>query len=442
MRDLVFISHATPEESIFARWLGLQLVRNGYSIWSDVTKLIAGESFWSDIETAIRKRTAKLIFVLSQASNRKQGTLDELHLARTVAAREKINDFIIPVKVDEIHFSDTNVALHRLNVVDFTKSWAEGLRRVLDKLVLDDVPKCEVACNSRVVADWWRKSCDGSQIVKREAEQYLSNWFPIKLPDGIFVHRLASGLSREQQPNGTFAIRDNLISFANARELGIPAIASQQLSTVDALRLPISQSGVTPFDVQNAVSHVLTTAWSAAMTSAGMKQHSMSQHRQCAYFTPDMFETKFTSFVINGDFSGRRSLTGKSKGRTWHFGITADVSFETGCHGVIRPHVLFSDDGKTIWDSAARLHSARRSVCKGWWNDKWRDLLLASMSWLAERLDGGETIRIPLSTSAAAFISACPITFDAPVTYDDERVRSGILDDADLDVDDGEEGAE
>lgn len=104
MRNLVFISHANPEDNEFTRWLGLQLTKHGYAVWSDVTKLIGGESFWGDIEDAIRTRTTKFLFVLSRASNGKPGALDELHLAKTVAKTignsEGVKDFVVPLRHD------------------------------------------------------------------------------------------------------------------------------------------------------------------------------------------------------------------------------------------------------------------------------------------------------------------------------------------------------
>ncbi|MHB1565857.1 MAG: toll/interleukin-1 receptor domain-containing protein [Acidiferrobacter sp.] len=43
-RTLIFISHATPEDNDFTLWLGARLASAGYSVWSDVTKLIGGET--------------------------------------------------------------------------------------------------------------------------------------------------------------------------------------------------------------------------------------------------------------------------------------------------------------------------------------------------------------------------------------------------------------
>ena len=57
VRDMLFISHANPEDNEFARWITLQLAREGYPVWCDLTKLLGGEAFWDDIQDAIKNRT-------------------------------------------------------------------------------------------------------------------------------------------------------------------------------------------------------------------------------------------------------------------------------------------------------------------------------------------------------------------------------------------------
>jgi len=53
VRQLVFLSHASPEDNAFARWLATQLAIAGYEVWCDVTNLLGGEAFWKDIAEAI-----------------------------------------------------------------------------------------------------------------------------------------------------------------------------------------------------------------------------------------------------------------------------------------------------------------------------------------------------------------------------------------------------
>src|SRR5262249_8081845 len=92
-RTVVFISHANPEDNAFATWLAGQLTLAGYSVWSDVTQLVGGETFWDDIEETIRLRAAKVIVVLSTSAQQKPGLLDEIDLAVRVERSYGINRF-------------------------------------------------------------------------------------------------------------------------------------------------------------------------------------------------------------------------------------------------------------------------------------------------------------------------------------------------------------
>ncbi len=40
---MIFISHANPDDNVFTRWLALQLVRCGYPVWCDLTRLMGGD---------------------------------------------------------------------------------------------------------------------------------------------------------------------------------------------------------------------------------------------------------------------------------------------------------------------------------------------------------------------------------------------------------------
>ena len=44
-RDTVFISHATPHDNDFVRWLGTRLTGHGYKVWADLFELKGGNPF-------------------------------------------------------------------------------------------------------------------------------------------------------------------------------------------------------------------------------------------------------------------------------------------------------------------------------------------------------------------------------------------------------------
>src|SRR6266852_3990821 len=74
-RDTLLLSHANPEDNEFTLWLALQLAKEGYRVWCDLTKLLGGEIFWDDIEDVIRQSAVKVLFVLSRTSNARDGAL-------------------------------------------------------------------------------------------------------------------------------------------------------------------------------------------------------------------------------------------------------------------------------------------------------------------------------------------------------------------------------
>jgi hypothetical protein len=164
MRNLLFVSHANPEDNIFSRWLAPQLAKEGYGVWCDQTRLLGGEDFWADIEEVIRKHTCKLLYVLLAASNHKSGPLQKLHVAQTVARWEGLGDFFIPLRVDDtLAHSDINIQLARINAIDFTAGWAIGLRTLLNKLQQDMVQK-DAQFSAASVASWWQSQF-GSESV-------------------------------------------------------------------------------------------------------------------------------------------------------------------------------------------------------------------------------------------------------------------------------------
>src|SRR5437588_10815963 len=110
-REMLFVSHANPENNEFAQWLSLQLAKCGYPVWCDLTKLLGGEAFWTDIEQALRNRTAKFLYVLSRKSNTKDGPLNELQVAVNVQRDEKLHDFIIPLLIDDLQHREINIKL-------------------------------------------------------------------------------------------------------------------------------------------------------------------------------------------------------------------------------------------------------------------------------------------------------------------------------------------
>lgn len=441
-RQTIFISHATPDDNEFTRWLGLQLAQEGYSIWSDVTHLLGGEVFWNDIETAIRNHTVKFIFVLTKTSNVRVGTLDELHLAKTVSRNNDFQDFIIPLKIDDLPFSEINVALHRTNAIDFTKSWAEGLARLMEKLEKDSVPKSPETFNRRGVATWWRNNFDGLQMLKNEEEVYCSNWFQIiSYPNVVYVHEVSKDAYVNRLIYPFYAAGRHIISFASADDLQISeCVGSRAVDMESIIQWKDNLSKVPTNELRNAITFLLRNGINKSFSQTGLGSHLMANDRKCYYFLPEHLSSKYVDFDVENVITGKRSLVGKFKHRTWHFGLSIDVQFEPMLVAVMRTHVLFSEDGKNLLYSDKMMNTLRRSACKNWWNQHWRDRLLASMSWIADKLESKPSINIEMGKDVSVAVNCSPVIFMAPVAYSDEFfIHDEVLEAGDADLNEVEE---
>lgn len=110
-REIIFISHATPNDNEFVIWLASRLNNMGYKIWVDVEKLKGGETFWDDIQKVIKEEAIKVIVVLSKDSVTKQGVLNEISHSLNVEREYGLQNFILPIKIS----SDLKLVIFLLN---------------------------------------------------------------------------------------------------------------------------------------------------------------------------------------------------------------------------------------------------------------------------------------------------------------------------------------
>ena len=135
MRNKIFISHATPDDNDFTKWLSLKLVGLGYEVWCDVLFLDKGADFWKIIEKEIRENAIKFLLVTTEIAIKREGVLREITVAEKVKKVLKDDNFIIPLMVDEkLSYDDLPPEIIRINAIDFKKSWATGLIDLLDAL--------------------------------------------------------------------------------------------------------------------------------------------------------------------------------------------------------------------------------------------------------------------------------------------------------------------
>jgi hypothetical protein len=433
-RQIVFVSHANPEDNAFATWLSLRLTREGYRVWCDVVRLRGGDDFWRDIETAIRQHTRKFIFVTSRASNQKQGTLQELAVATAVARHLNDTGFVVPVKIDDLPHADHNIQINRLNALTFTKGWMDGLVDLLKTLENDDVPRPEAA-GPASVASWWNANRLNREIIKQVPESLWTNWFPLKsFPKTLWAWRVPDkAMLPERFHFPAYRVRDRLLSFADASGLtgnNESPTGEEAISFRPHLRRePPKKAGLYRHELLTAIKQLLRQAWHNMAQEKSLPLFELSSRRRTLWFPRGIVPGNTVSFVgVDGkktrrDMCGYRTMSrmsGDKYPRYWHFGLEAVPLLYPVPVLALKSHVLFTLDGKTESGDAKFQHRARRGQCKDWWNDKWRDLTLAAVTWLT---DGHTSLGLKLGPNTTVLMEWRPVKCRSDVSYDDADVR-------------------
>lgn len=449
MRDTLLLSHANPEDNEFTLWLALQLASEGYRVWCDLTKLLGGEVFWDDIEGVIRERAVKVVYALTRASNGKDGPLRELHLAQSLARREKLADFVIPANVDDLPHGDVTIELIRVNSVDFHKSWAKGLAILLQKLEKDRVPK-HPAFNREAVNDWWRAQFEGSRGVLNRPEIVVSNWFQVEsLPSLLYEHKVSRhkpgvvDFDIAALPYPAVWLNDlTFLTFAEAKDfadyLGQNFFIgeSQAVTLCDLLE---RKGG------PKHLAQILRLAWEFTLRKK-LPGYENATGQFCYYFKRETVPGDTISFVGANEKKRHRGVVGyksmpRGNTRYWHYALSAKPIIRPETLFLVKGHVLFSDDGLNLWANKDLMAKARRNQCRNWWNDEWRDRMYATMAHLA---DHGDAVVVSLGVTAKFLLPIHPIAFESPVSYLEpgEVIKDEGLDDDDFDDDDDEDYSE
>ncbi len=431
MRESIFISHATPEDNVFVRWLGSKLELAGYKVWHDLGRLKGGDYFWDKIEAAIREETFRFLAVVSTTAVTKQGVKDEWAVAGTV--ERTVPGFVIPVRLDGIEFSQVPISLHRKNVIDFARGWHLGLAQLFD--TLEDAKAPRVATPDPSLVRHWLPGQKEGAIVRKEAKESLdSSWLKlVSLPTSIETARILGdarsiAVTLENRSLPWFEHEDRIVGFAKSSDLVALMAGSVMLAPANAVdAATFVNEGSTLGDKQvhyrearKRVGNLVRQAWELAMEAKGFACAEQSGGRKVFYATPEKTGGR-GKYVTYEDFDGRKrrkALNGRSekRGANWAYGVGMVPSFDGPWRIELRATVVFTDDeGKPI-DDRLKAHRLRRGFCKNWWNEQWRTLM-RSFLWLAS--DGQPEIMLPVGSGRTVVVAAAPIQFVSPVGLSD-----------------------
>jgi hypothetical protein len=353
-----------------------------------------------------------------------------------------LKDFVITLKLDDLPYDDVYINIQRRNHIDLSSSWALGVFQLLKKLADEKVPKSS-QFNPDAVSSWWRAQDEFSaeQGLLQEPDQHLSNWFPIqRLPEQVQRHLVSRDeIGKIEFDTSTFShpsVQDtdfSFLSFAGANHFAGQLPAHHIIVGTEEYSVQSILDGNAPRGYPGLLTQIIRLAWERRMEGTGLSVYELSNRAKCFYFLLGAVTDNRLFFEgVEGKRSYRDVVgyaTRLDRKRYWHYGINAKPVLQPVPHYVIKGHVLFSDDGLRIWDNKEKLAKARRNQCKNWWNDEWRDRMLAVMGHLAGEKQ--QQVRLSLAPGVEITLSARPELFASPVSYVDSSdiVKEEEIDD-------------
>ncbi|MBV6418843.1 MAG: hypothetical protein DAHOPDDO_00053 [Ignavibacteriaceae bacterium] len=415
-KETIFIAHAA-EDTYFAVWLKNKLELLGYKTFCDVEDLGSG-SFWNEIDRILSDETLKFLPVITSSyilKSKNPGTGVGRELARVMTLLASSPKLVIPVRIDNSNWNDFDITIVGFEGSDFSGGWADGLKKLLGLLEKDEIfPKQNINDAKPIIDDWYKALKIRDNILSKD-ERYFTNWFPLSLPQNIYIYDLKFGF--DNSPNKlpfVKKVENNLvITFCQPDEV------QNYFDYESHLILPTNsffEHKPIQFDNERVIKvpnkklvEILNLAFSDYLNSE-IKKTRLSGNKEIFYFT----KKDFVDLRHLG--KNRRQLSGKEKDYTWHFAMGINAFLFPLQAYFITSHIVFSsEDGKLLQNDLIR-HRLRRKIARDWYNRKWYEILLSAMATISN-VDDKSKVIINLSSSSILTIDALPLEWHSSIGY-------------------------
>lgn len=411
-RHIVFISHANPEDNPAAAWFATQLTLLGYDVWCDLKNTHGGESeFWLKVQKIIENDAAKFVYILSNTScdfERKRGIYKEVHTADNL----RLDNFIIPLRIEKL--SRSLPILLTTSIYINGENWAAGLQELAERLQKDDVPR-RSGIDFEKISSWWPGITVEKLLCRSEEEEVVSNILDIKaLPRTVhFIKVLSEGnpitgfdLLSKALPKAPafYAHGDYAITFANPFDLaglthGLDFEAAYALETGTFLSSGHEETGVLPNIARNIVTYLVGQAWDSFLAGKDLSAKKVGLSRRAIWYPRDGLIPNNRAGVAE---LGKRKVSVQLVGSVkhyrktyrWHFSVFPTVDLRVH-HGIILTPKAVITPRYNVAEGEVPVPIDDKKVLNAisWWNQEWRQKLLAFLSWLSA---GEPQIAVPV----------------------------------------------
>ncbi len=424
LRDVVFISKATPGDDEFVLWLAPRLEAAGYKVFADILELSGGDRWRKEITTVLQERAVKMLLCCSDTTLAREGVLEEIEIATDLVKSIPDPHFIIPLRMEKFK---KVFGIGGLQYVDFVRGWATGLENLLELLKKRKVPLTTAA---QINPNWEVYRKRGSVPLLDEPERLTSNWLRIsEMPDSISylepngsADRFALAKACERCAFPVTPSGKGLFAFAEVGAIDAALVSVASFKVMKAIPLDtFLQEGSAAHDLkrqdaQNLVNAMFKRAWNNFCRERGLLEYTYSK---AVGFHVSESQAKIGARIPWGNQGERRwsMLRNTARGHVWQYGVSVLPAFWPFAHFKLKSRVLFAplvgEKADDVYDDSKKQHRLRRSICKGWRNKQWHGRALAFL----ELLSGQSAfIQLSLGGSARVMLDAAPMLFTSPVS--------------------------
>lgn len=424
IRDIIFISKATPGDDDFALWLAPKLEAMGYKVFADILCLDTGDRWRKVLTDTLHERAVKMILCCSTETLDREGVQEEIEIAKDLIKELGDPNFILPLKMRRFR---KLFGIGGLQYIDFEHSWADGLAALQKSLEKQDVPK---SSGGKIQPQWEQYLSRRKITVDRIPETLTSNWLRLEQAPDMLYHLEPKNPCSEAKVRALgqsykYPVAEfgrGFITFAsplNLEEHFLPVGPFEvraEIPFAEFIEDGFEPSGIDPRDAKNITMNLLRQAWEKHCKAEGFLHHKFSN---ASSYHVDESKIGIGKRVSWGRQGARRNsmLRNISKGKVWEYGVSVIPSLFPYPHFKLKGRVLFSDmkdrEKTIVIPSKDKQFRLRRSVCSGWRNKAWHGRVMAFMELLA-----GESpyVAMPVGGGQHILADALPISFTSPIS--------------------------
>ncbi|MFZ5534603.1 MAG: TIR domain-containing protein [Patescibacteria group bacterium] len=414
-----------------ADWLVRKLTSEGYSVWYERFKLLGGEKYPDDIDTAIDSKAACVISIYSLESLSNAEIVRQRSLAVNISKKQKI-EFLIPLKKDNLPQDKLDAFSSQLVMIPF-ENWAKGLDQLLKKLTSLKIPK-SVLDGKNIAANFYLNR----GVITDKTEQLISNCLTVeRIPGELLVSSPKTKIDYEEltQYFDSWAFRiigEKLVSFS------YPPSELVQKYDINIEKIEwTSTEKILEINPSYLVSELLRKSLQVYCSKKGLVYDKAAR---MVYFPSGLLKNDALTYTAQSGKINRINASGIRKYRRsaskeqyiYYLAPTFSISksIANSYTILVRARIHITD----IVGNALPGHQAngrRKDLCKDWWNREWLTRLLAICEFLAV----DKKIVIGTNDDDTIIIDAEPIILSSPKGINETTLTPESFEREDTEVD-------